>query len=268
MAEQFGRKIRVQVGSVVVEQNRVKFNVKTSLRSKPNIGSIDIYNLNESKRDEIDSLVDTGSIQLDAGYATTGVGTIFIGNISRAGSRWDNGDWITTIEAGDGRRAMRRRRVNASHAAGTPAEQILRQVGGALGIGQGNLDRIASRITGSVASTRTVSGNAAAVLDELTRDLGLEWSVQRGNLQFVERGAALAGEAIVLKPGSGLIGSPERNKDGTVTAESVIIPDLFPGRQIRILSRKITGNFRVQTAEYAGDTHGPDWKITSVGREV
>lgn len=259
MTELFGRKYRLQVGSLVVEELTVEFLIKTSLKREPNTAEIKIWNLNENSRDFIEASRDR--LQFDAGHVSTGIGTIFIGDLSRATSRYEGASWVTKLEAGDGRDRIRSSRVSGSHAPGSRVGAILRNVGSSLGVGTGNLAEIADRLTRSTTGQTTTHGYSADVLDRLVTSEDLEWSVQRGNLQFLERGRALAGEAILLRAGSGLIGSPDRDKDGIVSCDAAIMPDLFPGRSVRVESRKVTGDFRCARAEYKGNDKRGDWKI-------
>lgn len=264
----FNRKYRLQIGTIVIEDLTIDYTVKTDLKRSPNTATIKIWNLSENNRDQIDSLVREGALELKAGHETTGIGTIFIGDISRATSHLEKADWITTIEAGDGRRRSRTRRVRASHAPGSRVGDIVQQVGAALGVGQGNLDAITRTLTRTTRSTRTVSGNAADVLTRLAASEGLEWSIQRGNLQLLQRGRALAGSAIRLAPGTGLIGSPSRDKDGTISADANMMPDLFPGRYVRLESRRINADCRVERAEYRGNSRKGSWKIGLKMKEI
>ena len=88
----------------------------------------------------------------------------------------------------------------------------------------------------------------------LAQSAGLEWSIQNGNLQLLGRGAALAAKAIVLRADTGLIGVPSIDSEGVVRARSLIVPDLFPGRKVEILSQAVRGFFAIEKATYTGDT--------------
>lgn len=258
MTELFGRKYRLQIGLLEIEQLTVEFLIKTSLKREPNTMEIKVFNLSEKSRDLIESSTDR--IQLDAGHESTGIGTLFIGDVSRATSKYEGASWVTSIEAGDGRDRVRSARSAASHAPGTGIGDILRGVVNDLGVGEGNLPDVLSGLNRSIPAQRTVNGSSARVLEEIVASEQLEWSIQRGNLQFLQRGRALAGEAIVLRPGTGLIGSPDRDKDGIVSCDANIMPDLFPGRAVRLESRKIVGDFRCARAEYKGNNRRGDWK--------
>lgn len=266
MTTLFGRKYRIQIGQIVIEDLTIDFDVKTSLKSAPNTANIGIWNLSENNRALLESTTDR--IQLDAGHATTGIGTIFIGDAARATSKHEGPDWVTRIEAGDGRDRVRNSRVSASHAPGTQVGQIIRNVSDTLGVGLGNLEQVASQLTRSISGQTTTFGHSATVLERLVSAEDLEWSIQRGNLQFLQRGRALAGEAILLSPDTGLIGSPNRDKDGTVSCDANLMPDLFPGRAVRLESRKETGDFRCTLANYKGNSRQGDWKIALKLRDI
>lgn len=265
MTDLFGRRIRVQVGDLLVEDLSIDFDVKADLTSAPNTARVSIYNLNPDNRNKIAALAEEGAMRVSVGYRTTELEAIFQGDIRRGGSTLEARTWETVIEAADGGRATRRGRVNASHAPGTPIATIMRQVAGSLpGIGSGNLESALRGVTGSTPGTVTVSGSAADSLDRIAGGAGLEWSIQGGALSFTRRAEALAGEFIDLSPEQGLIGSPEQNKDGTITARSYIIPGFIPGRGVILESREISGNFRVRRCNWVGDNRGGSFMIRSI----
>lgn len=264
MTDLFLRDYRLQVGDVVITDLDIEFDVKTHLGRKPNTATIRVYNLNTDNRAKLEAEARSIGVELKAGYKSTSVGTIFTGDVSSAVSERAPGGWVTPVEAGDGRRASRTSRVAQSHAAGSRVADIIRGVASSLNIGSGNTERVLSQIAGSTSGPRTVHGNAATQLDRLVSSEGLEWSIQRGNLQFLQRGRALTGSAVVLSPDSGLIGSPSVDKNGLVSCKCNIIPDVFPGRRIKLESASINAEFRVETANYKGSTFGPDWSISLV----
>ena len=81
-------------------------------------------------------------------------------------------------------------------------------------------------------------------------------------------GRALLGTSVVLSPQTGLIGSPEKGTKNTIKMRSLIIPDLVPGRQVILKSRHMSGNFRVERAEFKGDTASNDWYVDLTCREA
>ena len=106
-----------------------------------------------------------------------------------------------------------------------------------------------------------MSGSAASELTALTRSAGLEWSIQDGAFQFLDRNKSLDSFAIVLSPETGLVGSPSVSNKGIVSGVSLIIKDMIPGRQIDVQARFVRGRARLEKTRHIGDTHGDDWHI-------
>ena len=117
-----------------------------------------------------------------------------------------------------------------------------------------------------------VAGKTVNVLNKLTRSAGLEWSIQDGTLQILGAGKSLAGTAILLKEGTGLVGSPSIDHTGKnagqVLVKTLMIPDLFPGRKLRIEALDLKGDYRVEKAKYSGATRGNEWYISIEARAL
>jgi hypothetical protein len=98
-------------------------------------------------------------------------------------------------------------------------------------------------------------------MTRVAQSLGFEWSIQEGALQLLQNAEPLAATATLLTPSTGLVGTPSIDVGGILTAQALMIPDIFPGRLIVLESERLTGNYRVETCNYSGNTAGPDWYI-------
>lgn len=74
-------------------------------------------------------------------------------------------------------------------------------------------------------------------------------------------GGALQRTALLLSPETGLLDSPEIGDHGHVKAKALLIPDLVPGRLVVLESELARGTYRIEKAEYTGDTAGEDWDV-------
>lgn len=293
MTELFGRAYRLTVGTTLIEGGAprggarfgfdCKFTVKRSLKPEPNTLEIDVYNLG---LDTIAALsVPKQAIQLDAGY-TGGMCTLFIGYARSVATVRSGADSETKVTGGDGEQALRKARVNVSMPA-TPtapkdiAEAITKTMSSVTaGIGKGNADRVVEKLGAGLNAGLaklgkvgvTLVGSAPRQMTALAKSTGLEWSVQADKLQVLERGKALADQAIVLNPSTGLIGIPtvetKGNTAGRVKARALMVPDLFPGRVVVIQSEAVTGQFRVEATTHSGQfsAGGQDWYVDLEGR--
>jgi hypothetical protein len=260
----FNRTAKLQVASTLIEDLRFKFEVERGLRPTPGKAKIEIFNLNPTNRQAIEALASVPVI-LQAGYDQNTT-VLFSGTLRRATTMFDATNAITKIEGQDGGTRRRTARVNRSFRPGTPLRTVLEAIAAAMGVGVGNLPDIAPTAAlvgaGQTFTAGTVlSGNAAEELDGLCRSAGLEWSIQNGNLQLLPLRSALAGQAVVLSPDTGMVGFPEKGSRDKIKVRSLIIPGLAPGRIITVQSKVLQGSYRVDRATWTGDTRGQDWYV-------
>lgn len=260
--ELVGRRVAITIGAKRYEGLRVSFKIRKSLKPDPNTAEIDVYNLAESSRAELQSekLV---PILLEAGYQDT-IQQIFVGNLRTSASVRDGAEWVTMLRSGDGEAAARIARINKSFNAGALVTQLVDECAKAMGVEVGNAAELAGKgkfneAVKSLTSGRILTGPVHKVMKRLTRAAGLEYSIQDGQLQLLERGKALAQTAVLLTPNSGLLGSLERGEKGRVRGRSLLRGDIFPGRKLQIESRLVTGTYRCDVAEYVGDNFGEEF---------
>lgn len=260
----FNRVAELQLGTLVVSDLRFAFTVERTLRPTPGKATIQIYNLTEAHRQEIDEL-DTVPVVLTAGYEE-GTHVVFNGDLRDVKNAYTAPDWITEISGTDGQ-ARRTARTRRSFRPGTMLSTVVQAIAGDLGVGTGNViaaiesARLAGASTEFVSGT-TIDGNAWSQLVALCASAELELSIQNGQLQAIPLRQALEGTSLIVSSNTGMIGSPTKAKGGRVVFKCQMIPDLFPGRQVELRSRNVEGGqMRVTKATYRGDTHGPDWWV-------
>jgi hypothetical protein len=178
---------------------------------------------------------------------------------------------VTAVTSGDGERAYRTARINATFQAKTPVSVALKKVVASLGLGQGNLNQILPTLALQGGSKLLVgglvmSGPAVRELTNLCRSADLEWSIRDNVLQFQDLNTALSGEAVHLTPDTGLVGSPSVDAAGVLKCKCLMMPQIRLGRIVVLEAAEIKGQFRVEGLIYEGDTHGDDWTIELTGR--
>lgn len=260
MAELQSRVVRVTVGDVQVLGLRVAFAVRKTVRSEPNNATVSIWNLAESTRRALQE--GPLPLVLEAGYQDN-VSQIFRGDVRYARSSKEGPDWVTTVESGDGDKKYRSAMMAKSLRTAS-FEVALKEAANALGVGLGNTAELARtgkfrKAVRELTQGVVLQGRARDVIERLTQTAGLEWSIQDGQLQFLKRGEALRGSAIVLAPDTGLIGSPELQDKGAVRVRCLLQPDLIPGKPIVLRSQNVEGQFRCRSVTLTGDTHGNDF---------
>lgn len=240
---------------------RCVFKVEQSLAKSPNTAEISVTNLSERTRAKVSKKhIET---TLEVGYSNRS-SVIFAGKLEAAKNVRDGVDWVTSFQSTDGGKELREKRINISFKTVDIGEAFGR-ITDALGIGVGNA--IEKMSSGNVRGTLSkftnglvMSGPVQKELDRLTKTYGLDWSIQNGQLQLLASGDAIEpGDAIVLNSDTGMIGSPESGENGVVEVRSLLIPQLTPGRVVKLESRQVNGFYRVEKTTYQGDTRGQDW---------
>jgi hypothetical protein len=275
MTALFGRSWFLSVGSLDIGDLDLSFKIEKSTLREPNTAEIVVYNLSAASR----SLIEAGGIvQLRAGYGSD-CPILFRGDSRDVWTVPDAVDSATTITARDGGRAYSEARVSQPYGPGTACTQPLRDAIRVMEIGEGNLSDFTAAFAlrngaDTFADGYVAHGPAHRVVNDIVRGAGLRWSVQNGSLQILQQGRALQSRSVVLSSDSGMVESPAwddrghrtRGRAGTVTAKALIQPGLEPGRQVRIESRNITGDFEIRKVTYQGDTRADDWYATIEGR--
>ena len=263
----FDRAWRIQVGTLDVSALACKFKCSRSLYGYAGTCEIEVRNLSETHRREmLASPRRTTFVEIMAGYRE-GMSLMFRGDMRKVVPSREGTDWVVKVTAGDGEHALRNARVNRSFSAGSTLQNVVQHIADSMGVGVGNA---AASLRGATLGGLDANfpegtmlyGLAAEELTRLTSSAGLTWSIQDGDLQILPRGGALAREAILLSPSTGMIESPEVVNRRTITVKALLIPGLTPGQQVVIESEVATGAWRISQAEYAGETHGQDWTAT------
>jgi hypothetical protein len=261
----FERKIRVQVDTIIIDGLSVSFDIVKSLAAKtPNKAEVRVWNLNPTHRKQLQELQHV-YVSLDAGYAE-GTQLVFRGDLRGVSSARDGAGWITTITSDTGRTA-RKKRILKSFAPESTVTEVLQTAAKSMGVKLGNtaLKTIAAKVHGTGAQKffngYALAGAVVDEVDRLARSVGLEWSIQDDELQFLDRGRPLELEGVKLTPTTGLIGSPEPGNLGLLDARCLMMPNIDPGRRVQIESEHVRGIYRVETAKWRGGTAEKEWYI-------
>jgi hypothetical protein len=267
-----------EYGANVVEVTDLRFTFKVTknLAKEPNTAEVELWNLSEQTRAEMQDKV--LRVTLEAGYGDD-LSTVFVGDSRHVDSAPEGPDWKTKIELGDGERAYRHGRVRESFRAGARVTAVLQKVADSMQLDSTQVlgvDGLRGRqyVAGYVAH-----GRASRELDKILKGYGYEWSVQDGKLQVLAPEAATAESVVDLSAESGLVGSPTMNTPSptqqldpftgkvktrrgkpTLKARALLRPDIKPGRRVLVTSvTGIHGLFKVTEAVHSGDTRGSDW---------
>lgn len=259
----FGRSARITFGKNgepgrVVTDLRFRFKVTKTSESTPNKAEISVYNMNKEARalaEEQDVV-----IALDCGYGLNSAGkpkleNLFIGDVARALTARESVTFVTTFECGDGEKAHQSSIVDLSFGPGANTTDVFNILSDKLGLPKGEQTSISRK---TFQNGYVAAGPVRRILDQLTADLDLEWSIQDGTLQIVSKGKTTGEEAVVLSAETGLVGAPKKKNNG-IEVRCLLQPKIKPGRQVVLRSETIQGVYRVLKVIHTGDTDGQDW---------
>lgn len=240
------------------------FRAKKSLKAEPNTCQIKIYGLSRETRRVLETpkkLV----LRLEAGYPDA-VAQIFLGEVRSAHSYREGAEMVTEIDTGDSERDLQSTRLSLSIGAKVPTSIALMQIAKSFkNVGLGNVAIVAGNLAvkGSVVFGKgtALSGPSERLMTDICRSADLEWSIQDGVFQVLDRGKALNTKAVRLAPDTGLVGSPTVDHKGIVSATALIQPDLRPGQKVEFDSISFKGGYRIEHCEYSGDVSGTDWYV-------
>lgn len=280
MAELFGREVSITVDNFRFKELDASFRIARSNQPEPNTCELTIFNLNPDHRAQLEAISPEGSkaaekgipCEIVAGYKGN-TSRIWLGDLRTVETVFEGSDAYTQLTSGDGEKAWKHARNHVSFGPKTPVAAALRSIARALGVGEGNLSKVIAqlKVGGSAIwpTGKVLSGPASRQLASIAESADLEVSIQDGALQFLDRGEALKGTAILLEQGTGLIGSPSVDNEGIVSFSMQMIPDLKIGRQVRLNSRRVKGQYRVVQGEWIGDTSaGGAWQIDCRGEPL
>ncbi len=275
----FGRRWSITIDKLQITELDMNFHVKKSIKPEPNTCDLTVFNLNPKQRATLEEIRPKKKdlvgipVKIEAGYEEA-QSLIWLGDLRTVETTLDGSEWVTDLSSGDGEKAKKKARVAQSFGPGTSPDTVLRALAHAMGIGVGNLEFFAQKqlfdsLARQIASQGIVlSGSAAAHLTRWAESSDLEWSIQDGAIQFTDRGKPLPGQVVLLNAGSGLIGTPSVDNEGLLTVKMLMIPDVIPGSLLVLDSERIKGNYRIQKADYEGDTTGTPWYITAICERI
>jgi len=276
----FDRVYRLLIGKgkagVEITGLRINFSIQKTADKNPNTNKIQVWNLLSTTRKQLEQ-PDTHCL-LYAGYAEdAGPLMIFSGGVTYAWTKFDGPNVVTEFELGDGAQEIRDSVVSLSYGKGVKSTQILNDVAGKMGLPLTLASNAPERQWQNGLSHH---GSARSLLDKVTKGTKLEWSIQNGNLQVIEKGMVTTRQGIQIDADSGMIGYAERERetksetkpkkkgDGKAVekdwngwkVKTLLMPMLNPGDRVLLKSRAVEGIFRIEELTHTGDNWDGDWQ--------
>lgn len=299
----FGRKASLIVGSrgspyglaLDLSEMHFKFETKQSDVDTPNTAVVRVFNLSAESVNFICSSDSGRFIKIQAGYVGSApFGVIFEGDVIQTFAGRNGPDTYVDIFCADGD-SINFATIETSIAAGVDQRKLIEHIfsravvdGKALGDVYPFAYDAKSLIGGinpdALCRGKMMYGMARDYVSDWALKNGFRWSIQKGELVLVPITGYRPGEAVVLGPGTGLVGVPEATNDG-VHARCLLNPLIRIGSLVQInrhlISKTTIGQFdlgvlttnnipsaaitttagfyRVMVAEFSGDTRGQDW---------
>lgn len=233
---------------------RIAFDVLYKSSSRPNKAKVKIWNLNDKSKETLarpDSV-----LTLIAGYKGTAgrpgyKGTIIKGDITFLDTVSQGVDHVTTIEVKNAGVFYRESRYDRSFAGPISNNIIFGDIITQFNLGTG---------FGTIAIPEIVytdgivfCGPLRSALDELIKqDLEGEWSIVDGNLQILLGNDVPTNQGdFLINSGSGLLRAQRKKKGVELTC--LMLPDIRPGRFLRVEGKHVKGFFVARTVNFRGD---------------
>jgi len=261
----FIRKAQLVVGKpgdpgIEIDKLRITFDIKKTTENTANEATISLFNIGQTTRNLVRE--EGSQVILRAGYENgDGLQSLFFGGITRVEEKRGGTDHETIIEAYDGRSSRNSVQVSLSYGAGSKASNIVNDIVSALGLSLGNRPQLNAEFNHGFSF-------AGLAKDALTRVLdaeGFTWSIQNEQLYITRPDEAPEVTAVVLSPNTGMIGRPEDISEDGVTKwriQSLLFPQIIPRSIVEVESVDLSGQYRVEVAEFTGDTFGGDYMTT------
>lgn len=242
---------------------RITFKIKKTSQKQPNTSEIVVYNLAPTTRAQLQKK--GVRVLLEAGYVSTGLQRICLGDVRTVDHIRDHADWKTTLKGGDGERSYQFARASQSFAGGTTVGQVVTACAGSMGLTLGNTATQAAKLSHVLQQGWTAHGAASSELERILRSVGYAYSIQDGEVQILAPGESVQQSIPLLDTTSGLLGSPEmgtpekKGQPQLLKYRSLLQPQARPGGRNHVVSDRYNGIFRDRIVEHSGDTRSGEW---------
>jgi hypothetical protein len=230
----FDRICKLYVGviggdGIDLSELHIVFNIHQNDFESPNHAEIKVHNLNRDTMSQIQAWGENAIVHLEAGYVQNNtLETIFHGTISQMRVGRENetdtfvemlcmdGDILYNDNAGW---------LSTTVAAGSTQKQTIDQITQSLNAGKQqavmNISQQPAPSEGKYWSAASLRGKVLwgmprNMIRNVAQQIGYRWSIQNGQVQFVAEQGYLPGDAIVLNPSTGLVGTPTQTDNGIV----------------------------------------------------
>lgn len=230
----------------------IEFDVPFDNDDEPDIANITIYNLSDSS---INTMKKAQNVIVNAGYQGD-TGTIFMGTLQKAVSRWEGIDKVTELTVGDGSQQWLTKHVSKSYAKNVSASAILKDLTGMFGLELGTF-QLSNDMT--YPKGRVINAMLKDAVKQIVAESNSQFNISKGKIIIMPYGQGVQ-TGFLLQSDTGLIGSPEafEKEEDNKTAKGYKIQMLLNHRItvnsiIQVKSRTANGTYRVVSGKHTSD---------------
>lgn len=259
----YKRNVQVVIGSgenaLSIDSLYIEFEIKKALSGKPSEGFTNIYNLNDNSEAQIKETHER--IQVLGGYDGRR-DLLYDGDIRKIDKVKQRLNRITTIALGGKVFKLTNAISNKSYQGAVSVKQIVQDAIPSFGMDAIGLDKIPDSNLNDFA----FSGRTSDLLDKILNPLGVQWFENDGFIDISLRGESTE-TAFVLKPGTGLVGSPSLTDNG-VSYKALLNGRIKINGKVKIESRLVSGVYKNTQLVYRGDNRDGEFLVECLGVPV
>lgn len=242
----------------------VSFSVERSDSSTSNEAKVQIWNLSRKNISILEQ--ENCHVELRAGYGDS-MTTILVGEVRDAITTMDGADMLTELTVIDGFESTQNTYISLSYNGKVECKDIYEQIAKEMGLpivyGAG-VNFI------SLPNGFSYIGTAVDGLYKISEYCNHNWTIQNEVIQIYKANRPVKTSYVVLSSETGLINIPKRvrigSKDSNVYGWEInylLNGALQINDMVRIRSKIINGDFRIQKVTMNGDSLGNDWSCTA-----
>lgn len=258
---------------VEITDMRIRATIEKRLGGTPDACTIIVSNLKEATRVAFQE--EDLKVILEAGYDGE-YRRLFYGDLRWGASEKTPTGYETTLQVADGARAFREAKARRTFREGTTVRAGVAECALAMGLKLPRELEISPELEEQFANGLTLDGPAHQELSRLLAPYGYDWMIQDGVLYAYRDDQAQTGQALVVSPDNGLLGTPvfapptfsakksksarrSTTRSPRLDFRSFLYPQIVPGAKLKLDCLATRAMYKTIQVSHTIDTHGEDW---------
>lgn len=238
----------------ITPEINIDFESEKSIQGGLNTSKIQIYNLEENKRNKLVKDKESGianiKVELRAGYSR--LERIFSGNLLEGNSTRVGADIVTTLEIQDGLFDLKNS-FTSKTVKGKITDEILKDMPNT------NKGKITEAL--NLLRPRVLIGNSLKLIEEnLSQDE--TYYIDDGSLNIIKLDEVTSDYATVVSAETGLLDTPKKSMN-EVSFKTLLNPQLKIGGLCELqstLDKRLNGIYKIVTIRTSGSYQGSNWE--------